>query len=343
MPSKDLDIVILSYNTKAITDKCLAGVLVAKEFCEEKLKNKVKVTAIDNASLDGSTDMIEKKYPWVNLIRSKTNLGFAKGNNLGMSGVKTPYILLLNSDVFLGKDTLIKALNYFYKNKSCDILSVRFRYPDGRFQPSGGYSPTPLKTFAWMMGIDSVPYIRKILKPIHIWDESFYSSFEKTPPFQGGDESNLICRPLLEVKPALLARGGRHKNERILEWASGAFFLLKRDVYEKTGGFDENMFLYMEDIEWCKRIKDKGFRICFTPEIAVVHLAGASSKNNIKNQLMSQMRGLLFFHKKHYPDKLKFTRLAIRIGLLLRYILFKIIGKTEVSGAYLNAYHNLHI
>ncbi|KKR11432.1 MAG: Glycosyltransferase [Candidatus Woesebacteria bacterium GW2011_GWA1_39_21b] len=285
----------------------MAGVLVAKEFCEEKLKNKVKVTAIDNASLDGSTDMIEKKYPWVNLIRSKTNLGFAKGNNLGMSGVKTPYILLLNSDVFLGKDTLIKALNYFYKNKSCDILSVRFRYPDGRFQPSGGYSPTPLKTFAWMMGIDSVPYIRKILKPIHIWDESFY------------------------------------KNERILEWASGAFFLLKRDVYEKTGGFDENMFLYMEDIEWCKRIKDKGFRICFTPEIAVVHLAGASSKNNIKNQLMSQMRGLLFFHKKHYPDKLKFTRLAIRIGLLLRYILFKIIGKTEVSGAYLNAYHNLHI
>ena len=303
---KDLTIIILSYNTKSVTDECLTRVLEASKFCEKNRKNKVEVIVVDNGSSDESAGMIKKKYPSVNLIESKTNLGFAKGNNLAMKKAKSPYFLLLNSDVFLEKDTLVKALDYITKNKICDVLTIKLTYPDGRFQPCGGYLPTPLRTFIWMMGIESISMVRKITGPIHIWDKSFY------------------------------------KKQRFIEWASGAFFLLRREVYQKTNGFDENLFLYSEDIEWCKRIKDKGFKICYTPEISVVHLEGASSKNNIKNQLMSQMRGLIYFHKKYYPKEYKFTGLAIQIGLFLRYILYKLIGNRNYSEAYLEVFQNLN-
>ncbi len=303
MFNKDLTIIILSYNTKAITDKCLSELSLAKKFCEDTLNNKIAVTVVDNASSDASAEMIKEKYLWVNLIESKENLGFAKGNNLAMKKAKTPFILLINSDIFLDKDTLVEALSIISKNKDCDALSVKYKYPGGGFQSGGGFLPTPMRTLFWLCGFESVPFIKRLIKPIYVYNKSYY------------------------------------ERKRTLEWASAAFFLIKRAIYEKTRGFDENLFLYMEDIEWCKRIKDSGFNICYTPDVSVLHLEGTSS-NNFQDKLENQIKGLIYYHKKHYPQKLVFMKKSIRIGLFLRYILYRIMDSAK-SGSYLKVYKSL--
>jgi len=301
MGGNNLTIVILSYNTKKITGKCLTCVRKASIYCEKILKNKTETIAVDNGSTDGSVEMIHKKFPWLKLVDVGKNLGFAGGNNLGMAKAKSPFILLLNSDAFLEKDTLYKALNYMDAHIECDCLCVRLKFPDGSFQPSGGFLPTPAKTFLWMMGLDNIPVVRRFMRPIHVWEKSFY------------------------------------KREKSFEWASGAFFLLRSSVYKKTKGFDENLFLYSEDIEWCKRLKEGDFKICYTPDIEVVHVAGASSRLKEDKSLISQMKGFIYYHKKYYPKYLRFTKSVMGIGFWLRIILYTIICQRPAVKAYKEA------
>ena len=123
--SLDLSVVILSYNTKEITNKCLNRLQISVDSCQKRLKNKIDIIVLDNASSDGSPDVIRKDYPGVKLIVSKINTGFSKGNNIVMKKIKTPYILLLNSDVYLEEDSLYKALAYFRVNKNCDGLGAK--------------------------------------------------------------------------------------------------------------------------------------------------------------------------------------------------------------------------
>lgn len=284
---KDLTVIILSYNTKQVTKECLRRVYEAKRFSERTLNNRVKVIVVDNASQDSSTQMIRRKFPWVKLLAMKKNLGFSGGNNYAMRLAKTPFILLLNSDTFLEKETIAKALKFFESHRSCDVLSVALIYPDKGFQPSGGFLPTPFRTILWFLGLESIPFAKKVIQPIYIYERSFFG------------------------------------KERCLEWASGAFFLLRREVYKKTKGFDENFFMYLEDVEWCKRIKDWGLKIYYTPEITVVHLGGSSAPKLSRWKLLErQFQGLLYFHKIHYPKTYFLIKAFGVLGFFLRLIFF---------------------
>src|SRR5687768_8044492 len=104
--SADLSVIVLSFNTKDITSRCLDKLKISKEYCEKKLKNKVEVIVIDNASSDGSAQFIKSEYKWVKLLQQNENTGFSKGNNIGMKESKSPFILLLNSDVYLKEESL---------------------------------------------------------------------------------------------------------------------------------------------------------------------------------------------------------------------------------------------
>lgn len=147
----DLAVLILTYNTKDLTLRCL------EKIFENKWKHKIGVWLLDNGSSDGSYEAISEKFKDVNLMRAEKNLGFSKGNNLVLKEVykKARYIFLLNSDTEVLADSLDKLVDFAEKEKF-DICSCKLLNPDGSFQPNGGSLPTPLSLFIWLSGLDDI-------------------------------------------------------------------------------------------------------------------------------------------------------------------------------------------
>ena len=297
MNKPSVSVIVLSFNTKDITDKCLSELSLAKKEAEkEKIESEVIV--IENASADGSAEMIRDKYPWVKLIISKENSGFAKGNNIAMGKARADYFLLLNSDAFVKKDTLVKTVNYFEKHPDCDVLGCRLTYPDGSFQPSGGELPGPGNVATWLMGVELIPITYNLVSPIQPKNIRYFA------------------------------------KDREVGWVTGAFMMLRREVYEKTRGFDENFFMYTEEVEWSKRTKTAGFKIFYTPSFSVTHIGKASSKFAETTPLVREMTGMKLFFKKHHPGYLGCLSLLIWVSSLLRLLAFGLLGKKDKALAY---------
>jgi GT2 family glycosyltransferase len=291
MLNEGISIIIVNWNTKDVTDECLAD--IKKTIDEGKLN--VEVIVVDNGSTDGSSGMILRKYPWVNLVTSKENLGFAKGNNLGFkkTNPKNKYLLLLNSDAFIRKDTFIKSIKYFEENNKCDVLGCKLENKDGRLQPSAGFLPTPLTVSLWMIGLNRFG--------VHPKNKDF---FEKS---------------------------------REVGWITGAFVFMKREVFEKTRGFDEKFFMYMDEVEWCKRAKNLGYHIFYTPGFSVTHLDKASAQGLPENLIRVyglEILGLKYYLRKYYHDHLIYLLPIIRLGILTRLIAFKFLGRELRQKAY---------
>ncbi|MBI2314618.1 glycosyltransferase family 2 protein [Candidatus Daviesbacteria bacterium] len=299
MSNLDLTVIILSFNTKDVTSRCLSKLKLTKEYCEARLKNKVGVIVLDNGSSDNSAQMIKADFPWVKLIVSKENLGFSKGNNLALKQAKNPFILLLNSDVYLEEESLYKALAYFRVNLNCDVSGARLNYATGNLQPSAGNLPNPLNIIFWILGLSLIPVINKLVPSFHPKDKKYFS----------------------KAHPA--------------GWIMGAFFMLKKEVLEKTTGFDEKFFMHMEEIEWCKRIKDKNFKIWYVPQVSVIHLHGASTNFDLSSSFLNELKGIKYYLLKHYHNFYLFVKLFLVAGLILRVIAFSILGKTKRAKIYM--------
>lgn len=285
----DLSIIILSYNTRDITDECLRRLKSSVISCQTMLKNNVEVIVVDNASTDGSVEMIEKKHSWVQLIKSKINTGFSKGNNLAIKKTSFPLILLLNSDCFVEEDTLFKALKYFKEHPDCSVLGVKLVYENNKLQPSAGFLPNPFNTILWIFGIAN---------SFHPANKEFF------------------------------------EREKKVGWVTGAFLMIKRKVWEKTGGFDEKIFMYMDEVDLCKKVERAGFKVFFTSSIQVTHLHRASSQDEPEKAFVSELAGIRHYFKKYYGGIYPLVRLFLVLGLLLRVIAFSLLGKTKRARAY---------
>ncbi len=290
MAKLDLSVIILSFNTKDITGRCLDKLKIAKEFCENRLKNKIEVLVIDNGSKDGSAQFIKSEYKWTKILALKENSGFSKGNNLGMTKTKNPFILLLNSDVYLEENSLYKALAYFRVNLNCDVMGARLDYSDGRLQPSAGSLPNPLNIIFWILGLGGSFHPKK---------KSYFSKAHQ------------------------------------VGWVMGAFFALRKKVFEKTEGFDENLFMHTEEVEWCKRIKNKGFKIWYVPQVEAVHLHGASTNFDLSSSFLNELKGIKYYLLKHYSFFYYPVKLFLILGLILRIMAFKILRNTKRTEVYI--------
>ena len=294
----DLSIIILSYNTKDITNECLNRLQLSVDSCQKNIGNKIQVIVLDNASSDGSAETIRKNHPWVELIESKENTGYSKGNNLALKKAKNPLILFLNSDVYVEEDTLELALNYF-KNPGVDALGVKLKFEKGKFQPSAGNLPNPFNIPLWILGLSKIPGI-SLINPYHPTDKSYFS----------------------QISP--------------VGWVTGAFFMIRKEVLDKVGGFDENLFMYAEEVELCQRIKNAGFKIWYVPTITVTHLHGASSNFDTSPAFVQELKGLKYFFKKYYSSWYFLVKLFLIKGLMLRVIVFSFLGKTKRAKAYID-------
>lgn len=291
--SRDLSIVIISFNTKELTRDCLnslknadistldtPGVVRAAVGGETGTRYSAEVWVVDNASGDGSALMIEKEFPWVNLIKSRENLGFSKANNLAIPHCQGRYILFLNSDTVVPKNTLPEMIRFMDNNQKVGASTCYLQLKDGKMDPDchRGF-PTPWASFTYFLGLEKLFPKSKLLGQYH----TFYKPLDKI-----------------------------HE----IDACAGAFMLVRKSALGEVGLWDEDFFFYGEDLDLCYRLKEKGYQVIFYPQVKVIHYKGASSgikkssrgvskatretKLRIKRASTEAMR---LFYSKHYKGK----------------------------------------
>lgn len=260
----DVSVVIVSFNTRDLLSECLASV-----YQQEGVS--MEVLVVDNASRDGSAQMVLEKFPHARLTASKTNLGFAGANNVAFAQARGRYVVLLNSDAFLRPDTLRQAVALMDAAPGIGLLGGLLVGRDGSWQPSARLFPSVINDVLTITGLSG--------------------KFRHSRIF--GRVDRTWADP---------------KESADTDWVPGAFSVVRRDVLETVGYFDERFFLYYEEVDLCRRIKAAGYRIAYRPELEVIHIGGESSRTLTRLSLSSsgaqlslwRMRSQLLYYRKHH-------------------------------------------
>jgi GT2 family glycosyltransferase len=228
--------------------------------------NPARYLVVDNASVDNSLERLATVCPEALLLANENNVGFGRANNQLVEHLQGKYALLLNTDAFVAADTLNKTLEYMEAHPDCGVLGVRLEGREGDLQPSCRFFPTPLNVFLSRTGLERFFPMVKQVDDM-AWD---------------------------------------HASVRECDWVPGCYYLIRREVIDQVGLFDPRYFLYYEEIDHCKRVKQAGWKVVFYPHTTVVHIGGESSKSEVglnaahrqipKLQIESE---LLYFRKHH--------------------------------------------
>lgn len=265
-----------------------------------------EVIVVDNASTDGSLDYLhqlesDKK---IKLVSLPENLGFGGANNRGVAVASGKYLLFLNSDTLLEEDILTPTISYLDKHPEIGAYSCKLTFADGRSQPTGGFFPTLSRVFVWQLFLDDIPPFSSLIKSIH-------------------PKANL------------------YDKDRVLDWVTGAFMVVPRQVFVDSGEFDEKMFMYVEELELCYRIKNKlNKEVIYHHTPQLIHYGGASGGSHLA--LTQEIKNMIYFFDKHKPAWQSYlVRLIFRAGCLLRWLIFGIIKRNEIATrAYAQAYRD---
>ncbi len=229
-----------------------------------------EVFVVDNHSSDGSTVMVEREFPAVHVIKSDQNLGFAAANNRAFPVCKGDFVVLLNSDAFLKPGALQRAVEHMEARPAVGLGGARLIGRDASWQPSARQFPSVLNEFLSLSGLS-----------MKFADSKFFGRQDRTWADQG-----------------VAAQ---------VDWVPGAFSIIRRNALEKIGYFDEDFFLYYEEVDLCRRIKKAGYELWYWPDVVVVHYGGESSKT-VSSLSMSKsgaqltlwrMRSQFLYYRKH--------------------------------------------
>ncbi|MGK4566564.1 glycosyltransferase family 2 protein [Flavobacterium sp. 3HN19-14] len=240
----ELSVVIVNYNGHRYLKDCLTALydkLHAISF---------EIIIVDNDSKDGSCDFIRASFPSVRLIESKENLGFGRGNNLGVENALSETILLLNHDTIL-LDDLRPAIATLQKDSQNGIVAINMLDANKKYIPATGRFPSPLRLLR-------ISYLN-----------------DTREPFLTGN---------FEVRKTYKA-----------DWVTGAFMLMRKADFEQIGGFDTDFFMYVEDVDLCKRMADFGKTCIFMPDLRYIHFVGF---NKSRENLL--LKGYELYADKHF-------------------------------------------
>lgn len=313
-----LSIIIVSYNTSDLTIQTLDSV-VASLKDDTKLLSTTELFIVDNDSKDDSVSRVKSwkrdhKVP-LTIIENKENLGFAKANNQAIKQAKGELILFLNSDTIIQKGALSQMVDDFQpidnttsvlesagdKIDRLGILAPRLLNTDKTHQPQGGNFPNLLTLFIQMTMLDDLPMIGKYLPSTQ---HTGKSDREKTV-------SKLKAR----------------------DWVGGTAMMIRKEMIDDIGDLDENIFMYGEDTEYCLRAKKHLWDVAIDHRAKVIHLGSASSSSD--KAIKGELKAYLYIWGKHMPIwQLDVARFIIKLGLLLRVILFSILPKPKKRKLY---------
>ncbi len=245
-----------------------------------------EVLVLDNASQDGSVQMVEKEFPQVRLMVSERNLGFAKGHNELARYARGRYLLILNPDTLIMRNTLTKLVRFAEEHPEAGIIGAKLLNPDGSLQYSCRRFPNPI------------------------------AAIFRNTPLGRLFPHNRYTRDYLMLD-------WDHNSVREVDWVSGAAMLVRREVYEQLGGFDERFFIYVEDVDLCYRAWQVGWKVLYYPDATIIHAIGRSTDLVANKMIVTFHQSMYKFYKKHYAHKTPFyLRPLIPIGLALRASLF---------------------
>jgi GT2 family glycosyltransferase len=243
-----------------------------------------EVFVVDNASKDGSPAAVHAAFPKVRVLGQEQNLGFGAANNVALRESRGELILLLNSDAFVHPGALSAMRDCLARNPAVGVVGPRLVNEDGSLQRSCWRFPSPFRS----------------------WLESLWiSGAFPHHPFLGD------------------YRDWSHDTERVVEFVIGACIMVRREVYEKVGGFDESFFLYAEETDWQRRITDAGWKVMLCPGAVVTHLAGASGRVESAKVNRHFWDGFDRYHLKYHGRMgLLSVRVALLVGCFGRLILW---------------------
>ena len=268
-----------------------------KEFLRSCLRNVIaseraafEVIVVDNASKDGSVAMVKREFPEVICIENTENLGFGMACNQGMARAKGEYFFLLNSDTLIEKQTLAKLSVYMNEHMDVGVLGCQVRGANGEVQASAGFYPTIFRVFLWMSFLDDVG-LGTIFKPYHVLDRRFFL------------------------------------KDQEVDWVQGSCMVITRPVYEKIGGFDEEIFMYGEDVEYGARAKKNSYRVQYIAGITITHFGQGSSEGKSRNALLGEFKGLKIMYRRHHTQLSQvLLSVMLQCGAFLRMLFFGILG-----------------
>ncbi len=272
----DVSIIIVNWNAQDLLAKCLR--------CVESTVKKTtyEIIVIDNASTDGSQEMIQRDFPQVRLIDNAVNAGFATANNQGMKISQGRYDLLLNSDAFVKDETIDEMVAFMDAHPEAGMSGCQLLYEDGRLQPSC-YSFPSLST-------------------------EFYTALQLDKLFAKNREFGKYLMTYWDFN-----------DVREVDAIMGAFMLVRKTAIAQVGMMDDSFFMYSEEMDWCFRFKKNGWKTLYNPNVQAVHLWGGSSKRMKVEMFLQLYRSKVKFFRKNYGALWAFLlKLILVFGCLLR-------------------------
>ena len=260
-----------------------------KYFLEQTLRSaqealsgiESEIIVIDNNSCDGSIGFLKSRFPDVKFIVNTENVGFSRANNIGIKLARGKYTLILNPDTVIGKDAITGCIEWMYSHPDCGGIGVRMIDGNGVFLPESKRSfPSPWVSFCKMFGLTWL--------------------FPKSPLF-----AKYHLRYLNENVP--------HK----IDILAGAYMFIRTGLLQKTGGFDEDFFMYGEDIDLSYRMVEEGFLNYYIPR-TIIHYKGESTKKDSIHYVRVFYEAMLIFFRKHYPNYSALYSFFIKTAVFLK-------------------------
>jgi len=290
MPHPGLSIVIVNWNTRDLLRHCVESV------AKSNIPAQFEVVVIDNASQDDSLALIHESplarslqaTQQLRIVQNSENLGFGRANNQAFSLTTSPFVFLLNPDAQVEPDAIGKLLETIQSNSGIGACGPRILNGDGSTQTSVYFSPpSPWHTFFWQ------------LKLYHVLPGKLRGEL-------------------------LLGRHWAHNRRRDVPMLIGAALLVRREVIDQIGGFDEQFEMYSEDHEWCWRMRKAGWRVVFDPSATVTHHGGVSATRRWSNEEKLRVR---------LDSGFKFEQLALpRLKLIANQLANYVVVSTQIAG-----------
>lgn len=269
--AKLVGIVIVNWNAR----ECLRRSLNAlrESVCGDALL----VVVVDNASTDGSADMVRASFPECQVIANASNAGYACANNQGIAACASQYVLLLNPDAYVAPDTIEKLTSFMQQDCGLGALGPMLLNADGSLQYSCRAFPT--------LGA---------------------GLFRQTPLG--------ALFPHNRFTADYLMTAWDHTTPREVDWLSGACVMLRRRALDEIGGLDESFYMYCEDVDLCRRLHRAGWKVMYLPTTSVVHAIGQSSNQAQARMIVERHRAMLLFFCKHHTRGARALLLPVAVG-----------------------------
>lgn len=248
-----ISIVVVTYNSGGVVGRCLEALHAHTSH---------EVVVVDNASADGTADMIQRDYPGTHVVRRRSNGGLSAAINDGVAAASAAHIMQLNPDVVVESDVFTPLAHYLAEHPDVGVVAPKLLNDDGTLQMSCRAFP----------GYSTALFNR-------------YSLLTRLLP------GNRYSRDYLMVD-------FDHANEREVDWVSGAALMFPRAVFDRIGGWDAGYFMFNEDVDFCHRVRDAGYRVVYQPAVAVYHSIGASKSASTK-LIVERHRSMWRYYRKY--------------------------------------------